>query len=119
MEFMPGMFGHFEAWIDRRDPCLSSRRRLPPEAVEVKYEFATPEPPKLRVRVSSGRVEIETVETGETVVEIEAIRGDVEGVRVEQRGREIVVERAQAPRLLARRRVSRCASARRLERTPS
>jgi DUF4097 and DUF4098 domain-containing protein YvlB len=58
----------------------------------VKYEFSTPEPPKLRVGIASGRVEIETDETDETVVDVEALRGDVEDLRVEQRGREIVVE---------------------------
>lgn len=58
----------------------------------MKYEFATPELPKLRIRLSSGRIEIETVDGAETVVELEAIRGDLEGVRVEQRGREIVIE---------------------------
>jgi DUF4097 and DUF4098 domain-containing protein YvlB len=58
----------------------------------VRYEFATPEPPKLRVGLAAGRVEIETADTAETVVEIEAISGNLEALRVEQRGREIVVE---------------------------
>jgi DUF4097 and DUF4098 domain-containing protein YvlB len=58
----------------------------------VRYDFSTPEPPKLRVGIAAGRVEIETVETAETVVEIEAVRGDLDDLRVEQRGREVVVE---------------------------
>jgi DUF4097 and DUF4098 domain-containing protein YvlB len=58
----------------------------------VTYEFATPEPPKLRGGVAAGRIEIETAETAETVVDVEAIRGDLEGLKVEQRGREIVIE---------------------------
>jgi DUF4097 and DUF4098 domain-containing protein YvlB len=58
----------------------------------VRYEFSTPEPPKLRVGLASGRVEIETDETAETIVEVEALRGDLDDLRVEQRGREIVVE---------------------------
>jgi DUF4097 and DUF4098 domain-containing protein YvlB len=57
----------------------------------VRYEFATPEPPKLRVSVPAGRVEIETGPRADTVVEVEG--RDVEGLGVEQRGREIVVER--------------------------
>jgi DUF4097 and DUF4098 domain-containing protein YvlB len=58
----------------------------------VRYEFATPEPPKIRVGLASGRVQIETADATDTVVEVEAIRGDLEGLRVEQHGREIVVE---------------------------
>jgi hypothetical protein len=57
----------------------------------VRYEFATPEPPKLRVSVPSGRVEIQTGPRADTVVEVEG--SDVEELGVEQRGREIVVER--------------------------
>ena len=57
----------------------------------MRYEFATPEPPRLRVSNPSGRVEIETGPRGDTVVEIEG--SDAEEVAVEQRGREIVVER--------------------------
>lgn len=56
------------------------------------YEFPTPEPAKLRGGIAAGRIEIETVETAETVVEVDAIRGDVEGLKVFQRGREIVIE---------------------------
>jgi hypothetical protein len=57
----------------------------------VRYEFATPEPPRLRVSVPAGRVEIETGPRADTVVEVES--GDVEELGVEQRGREIGVER--------------------------
>jgi DUF4097 and DUF4098 domain-containing protein YvlB len=59
----------------------------------MRYEFATPEPPKIRVALAAGRVEIEAVETDETVVEVEAIRGDLDNVKVEQHGRDIIVER--------------------------
>jgi DUF4097 and DUF4098 domain-containing protein YvlB len=62
------------------------------EAKAMRYEFATPEPPKLRVGIAAGRVEIETADTAETVVDVEAISGDLDALRVEQRGREIVVE---------------------------
>jgi DUF4097 and DUF4098 domain-containing protein YvlB len=58
----------------------------------VRYEFATPEPPKLRAGIAAGRIEIETAETAETVVEVEAIRGDLENLKVEQHGRDIVIE---------------------------
>jgi hypothetical protein len=57
----------------------------------VRYEFATPEPPKLRVSNPSGRIEIEAAPRAETIVEIEG--SDAEEIAVEQRGREIVVER--------------------------
>jgi len=56
------------------------------------YQFATPEPPKLRGGIAAGKIEIETAETAETVVEVEAIRGDLEGLKVEQHGRDIVIE---------------------------
>lgn len=65
----------------------------------MRYEFGTPEPPKLRVGLASGRVEIETAETVETVVEVEALRGDLDDLRVEQRGREIVIEHRKRFRL--------------------
>jgi DUF4097 and DUF4098 domain-containing protein YvlB len=58
----------------------------------VKCEFATPEPPKIRVALGSGTVEIETEETDKTVVEVEARRGDPEDLKVEQHGRDIVIE---------------------------
>ncbi len=55
----------------------------------MRHELPTPEPPRLRVILASGGVEIDTAETGETVVEVD---GKADDVRVEQRGREIVVE---------------------------
>ncbi len=58
----------------------------------MRYEFATPEPPKLRGAVAAGRIVIETAETAETVVDVEAIRGDLDGLKVEQHGRDVIVE---------------------------
>jgi DUF4097 and DUF4098 domain-containing protein YvlB len=58
----------------------------------VRREFETPAPPRLRVGIGAGRVEIETADTAQTVVEVEAVRGDVENVRIEQHGGDIVVE---------------------------
>jgi DUF4097 and DUF4098 domain-containing protein YvlB len=58
----------------------------------VTYEFATPEPPRLRVRFASGQVEIETAEAGETVVDVDA---DLDDFTVEQRGRDIVLEQTK------------------------
>jgi DUF4097 and DUF4098 domain-containing protein YvlB len=58
----------------------------------VRQEFQTPEPPELVVRIPAGRIEVETADTAETVVEVEALRGDDENIRVEQRGRQIVIE---------------------------
>jgi DUF4097 and DUF4098 domain-containing protein YvlB len=58
----------------------------------VRYDFATPEPPKLRAGIGAGRIVIETAETAETVVEVEAIRGDLENLKVEQHGRDIIIE---------------------------
>jgi DUF4097 and DUF4098 domain-containing protein YvlB len=57
----------------------------------VRYEFATPEPPRLRVSNPVGRVEIEAGPRAETIVEVDG--GDAEEITVEQRGREIVVGR--------------------------
>jgi DUF4097 and DUF4098 domain-containing protein YvlB len=60
--------------------------------------FATPEPPRLRVRTAAGLVAVEAGETAETTVELEALRSDeatrdaIEHAVVEQRGDEIVVE---------------------------
>jgi hypothetical protein len=60
--------------------------------------FATPEPPRLRVRVPAGYVWIEPTDVSETTVELEALRDDdatrdaIERATVEQRGDEIVVE---------------------------
>jgi DUF4097 and DUF4098 domain-containing protein YvlB len=62
------------------------------EAIAVRYELATPEPPRIRGGIAAGLIEIETADTAETVVEVEAIRGDVENLKVEQHGRDIVVE---------------------------
>ena len=56
------------------------------------YEFATPEPPRLRVHFASGQVEIETAEAGETVVDVDA---DLDDFTVEQRGRDIVLEQTK------------------------
>jgi DUF4097 and DUF4098 domain-containing protein YvlB len=58
----------------------------------VRYDFATQGPPKLRFGIGGGRIEVETADTDETTVEVEAIRGDVEDLKVEQHGRDIVVE---------------------------
>lgn len=57
----------------------------------MRYEFVTSEPPKLRVSNPSGRVEIEAGLRAETIVEVDG--ADAEEIAVEQRGREIVVER--------------------------
>jgi DUF4097 and DUF4098 domain-containing protein YvlB len=58
----------------------------------VRYDFATPQPPKLRFGIGAGRIEVETADVAETTVEVEAIRGNVEDLKVEQHGRDIVVE---------------------------
>jgi DUF4097 and DUF4098 domain-containing protein YvlB len=58
----------------------------------VRHEFQTSEPPELVVRIPAGHIEVETADTAATVVEVEALRGDEESIRVEQRGRQIVVE---------------------------
>ncbi len=57
-----------------------------------RHEFHTEHPPRLSVRIPEGYVEVTTAEAGETVVEVEAMRGDPEEVLVEQRGDEIVVD---------------------------
>jgi DUF4097 and DUF4098 domain-containing protein YvlB len=54
----------------------------------LRHEFATPEPPRLRVAIPSGEVEIETDDDEKTVVEVD----DGVELRVEQRGREIIVQ---------------------------
>jgi DUF4097 and DUF4098 domain-containing protein YvlB len=59
----------------------------------MRYQFPTQLPPTLRVGIAGGRVAIEAVETTETVVEVEAIRGALDNLRVEQHGGTIVVER--------------------------
>jgi DUF4097 and DUF4098 domain-containing protein YvlB len=58
----------------------------------MRYEFDTSTPPKLRVGLAGGRIEIDTADAAQTVVEVEAIRGDLENLRVEQRGDTIAVE---------------------------
>lgn len=58
----------------------------------MRREFATPEPPELRVAIPGGRVEIETAATSETVVEVEPVRGRGDDIRIDRRGNRIVVE---------------------------
>ncbi len=58
----------------------------------MRYDFETQEPPRLRGGIAGGTIEIETADTPETVVEAEAIRGDLENLKVEQHGRDIVIE---------------------------
>jgi DUF4097 and DUF4098 domain-containing protein YvlB len=62
------------------------------EGIQVRYDFVTQEPPKLRFGIVAGRIEVETAEVAETTVDVEAIRGNVEDLKVEQHGRDIVVE---------------------------
>jgi DUF4097 and DUF4098 domain-containing protein YvlB len=62
------------------------------EEVTVRYEFETAKPPKLRFGLAAGRIEIETADVDQTIVEVVAIRGDVEELKVEQHGRDIVIE---------------------------
>ena len=63
--------------------------------------FETVEAPRLRIRTPSGRVSIETADSAETIVELEALRPDevtrtaIAQATVEQRGSEIVVELAK------------------------
>jgi DUF4097 and DUF4098 domain-containing protein YvlB len=52
--------------------------------------FQTPDGARLRINLASGRVEVETADTTETVVEVEGPRED--DARIEQRGKEIVVD---------------------------
>lgn len=58
----------------------------------MRFDFATQEPPRLRFGIAAGRIEIETADVAETTVEVEAVRGNVEDLKVEQHGRDIVVE---------------------------
>ena len=58
----------------------------------MRHEFDTFETPKLRVGISAGRIQVETADVTTTVVEVEAIRGDVDDLKVEQHGRDIVIE---------------------------
>ena len=58
----------------------------------MRYEFSTPEPPRLRVGFGAGRIEIETADTDQTVVEVVSSSGDPEGLKVAQHGRDVVIE---------------------------
>jgi DUF4097 and DUF4098 domain-containing protein YvlB len=58
----------------------------------MRQEFDTTTPPRLAVRIPAGRIDVVTGESRRTVVEVEALRGSDDDVRVEQRGDEIVVE---------------------------
>lgn len=58
----------------------------------MRHEFGTEEAPRLRFGIPGGRVVIETADTATTVVDVEAIRGDLEDLKVEQHGRDIVIE---------------------------
>jgi DUF4097 and DUF4098 domain-containing protein YvlB len=58
----------------------------------MKYEFETPAPPRLSVRVPAGNVDIVTNDSTRTTIEVEVRRGNDEDVVVEQQGGEIVVE---------------------------
>lgn len=66
------------------------------------HSFTTPEPPRLRVRVPAGTIAVEAGDTGETTVELEALRNDeatrdaLERATVEQQGDRIVVEIGKA-----------------------
>jgi DUF4097 and DUF4098 domain-containing protein YvlB len=62
------------------------------EAVAVRHDFATQEPPKLRFGIAAGRIEIDTDDVAETTVEVEAVRGTLDNLKVEQHGRDIVIE---------------------------
>lgn len=63
--------------------------------------FTTPGEPRLRIRNPAGIVSVETMETGETIVELEALRDDdvtrtaIENATVEQRSDTITVEVAK------------------------
>jgi DUF4097 and DUF4098 domain-containing protein YvlB len=63
-----------------------------PEDVAMRYDFETPSPPRVSVRIPSGRLDLVAEETDRTIVEVEVRRGDEEDVLVEQRGGEIVIE---------------------------
>ena len=66
--------------------------------------FRTGEPPRLSLTIPAGSIDVETAETGETVVELEPVRDDdreaVQEAVVAQRGREIVVEIHEERRFL-------------------
>ena len=95
MKFMPGPFGHsprVAAHRPARRPRRPPARAAAEEADAVRHEFATAEAPKLRFGISAGRIEIETADVPTTVVDVEAIRGDLDDLKVEQHGRDIVIE---------------------------
>ena len=58
----------------------------------MRHEFATPEPPKLALRDRRRPHRDRDADVAETTVEVEAIRGDLEELKVEQHGRDIVIE---------------------------
>lgn len=58
----------------------------------MRYEFATEEPPRVRLGLGGGRIELETADVAETTIEVDAVRGDLDNLKVEQHGRDIVVE---------------------------
>ncbi|MCP9487115.1 MAG: DUF4097 domain-containing protein [Gaiellaceae bacterium MAG52_C11] len=68
------------------------------EPREQNHLFDTVEAPRLRIRTPSGQVSVESDETAETTVELEALRNDevtrsaIEHATVERRGNEIVIE---------------------------
>src|SRR4051812_34883247 len=75
-----------------RRPRRCPARAAAEEADTVRHEFSTTGAPKLRFGISAGRIAIETADGPATVVDVEAIRGDLDDLKVEQHGREIVVE---------------------------
>jgi DUF4097 and DUF4098 domain-containing protein YvlB len=58
----------------------------------MRHEFQTPTAPRLSVRVPAGRVDIGTGDVSATTVDVEALSGSDEDVRVEQHGDEIRIE---------------------------
>ena len=95
MKFIPGPFGHFPEWQARR-PARRPRRPAVRAArggggrgeVRVRHLRAAEAP----LRDPAGRIEIETADAADTVVDVEAIRGDLDDLKVEQHGRDIVIE---------------------------
>ena len=68
----------------------------------MRYNFATHEPPKLRFGIPAGRIAVETADVSETTVDVEAIRGELDDLKVEQHGRDIVIEAKSKTRLFGR-----------------
>jgi DUF4097 and DUF4098 domain-containing protein YvlB len=58
----------------------------------MRYEFDTATPPRLSVRIPAGLIDVVTGDSTRTTVEVDAIRGSEDDVRVQQRGDTIVVE---------------------------